>query len=130
MPTLMIGIGPASGPPVPPGSKKKQGLNAGEPPIPPRSPKLQPQSQPQPTSGPGAKASPEEAIAIRADEHCRNCENYIPESGQCQKVDGQWMPDDACKRYFQAAQQQQDDEGGDEGSGADPSANDQDGDEY
>lgn len=48
------------------------------------------------------KCSPERAIVIRADEHCRDCKNYEPTTGECHEVEGQYSPDDACYAYFES----------------------------
>lgn len=53
--------------------------------------------------GAGAgKASPEEALAVREDHHCKDCSNWLPQTGECSVVDGIWAPEDACLRYFEA----------------------------
>lgn len=46
------------------------------------------------------KASPEEAEVIRADEHCIDCKNYDPTSGDCTEVEGSFDPQDGCAEYF------------------------------
>ena len=46
------------------------------------------------------KASPVEATVIRSDEHCIDCQNYNPQDGTCEQVDGQFDPQDACVKYF------------------------------
>lgn len=46
------------------------------------------------------KASPEDAGVVRSDEHCIDCKNYDPTSGECAKVDGSYDPQDGCKDYF------------------------------
>lgn len=48
------------------------------------------------------KASPEEALAVREDHHCKDCSNWMPQTGECSAVDGIWAPEDACLRYFEA----------------------------
>ncbi len=48
------------------------------------------------------KCSPERAIVIRANEHCRDCKNYEPTTGECHEVEGVFEPDDACFSYFEA----------------------------
>lgn len=47
------------------------------------------------------KASAEEAEVIRADEHCLDCKNYDPTSGDCAKVSGSFDPQDACAEFFE-----------------------------
>src|SRR5262249_9751988 len=34
------------------------------------------------------KSSPERAIAVKSDQHCKNCTNWEPETGNCEKVSG------------------------------------------
>lgn len=48
----------------------------------------------------GGKMPVEEALVVRSDKHCNNCENYQPETGDCEKVEGSFDPDDACMRWF------------------------------
>lgn len=58
------------------------------------------------------KMSPERAIVVREHEHCRNCENYHPEDGSCDAVEGQFMPEDACFACFEPIADEQPDAGG------------------
>lgn len=57
----------------------------------------------------GEKMSPERAIVIREHEHCRNCENYHPEDGSCDEVEGQFSPEDACFACFEPIGDEQSD---------------------
>lgn len=50
-----------------------------------------------------AKASAEQAHVVRNNEHCKDCVHYQGESGECEKVDGTFDPEDSCVRYFEAA---------------------------
>lgn len=74
-------------------------------------------------SGAGqGSVSPEKAIVVRGDEHCKDCENYQPESGACSEVSGYFDPEDACVKYFKPlgnGEPDADDQGG-------PPDNDQD----
>src|SRR5882757_9061283 len=54
-----------------------------------------------PPGKPTGKASPEDAGVIRADEHCIDCTNYSPDSGECARVEGSYDPQDGCVQYFQ-----------------------------
>lgn len=60
----------------------------------------------------GEKMSPERAIVVREHEHCRNCENYHPEDGSCEEVEGQFSPEDACFANFEPIGDEQPDEMG------------------
>lgn len=33
-------------------------------------------------------------------DHCKNCQNWHADTGECDKVEGTWSPDDACVKYF------------------------------
>jgi hypothetical protein len=84
--TVAIGVGKppdGGGPDAPPdsGMPKAPGSDGGE-------------------KGEG-KAPPERAIVIRADQQCKDCENYTPESGECSEVEGFFDPSDACWCYFE-----------------------------
>lgn len=50
----------------------------------------------------GGKASAAEAWVTKADEHCKDCSNYHPDTGECDAVEGYYQPEDACKKYFEA----------------------------
>ena len=63
------------------------------------------------------KASLDEAIMVKADEHCIDCQNYEVSSGRCHKVVGFHAPEDACKNIFQALK---DDDGDDEAAVGEP----------
>jgi len=52
--------------------------------------------------GASGKASPAEAHVVKADQHCKDCENWDPSSGDCSAVDGNYDAEDACIKYFQA----------------------------
>lgn len=93
---LMIAIG------MPKGGAKNQASTAPEP---------------APDDQPSNKMSAEDALVIREDKHCRNCANYMAESGECEKVDGMFSPDDACLRYFEPAGSDQDEPDADEQGG-------------
>lgn len=64
--------------------------------------KMPPPGQASPAKG---KASAEEAQAVMSNEHCVDCQNWTPDTGECAKVDGTWAPEDACRVYFQAVSQ-------------------------
>ena len=49
----------------------------------------------------GGQHSAEDALVIRENQHCKDCENYDHVSGSCSKVDGGFAPEDACLRYFE-----------------------------
>jgi hypothetical protein len=67
------------------------------------------------------KMSPERAIVIRENEHCRNCENYHPEDGSCEAVEGVFAPEDACYACFEPiGDEQQPDAGGPPSAGGGP----------
>jgi len=74
--------------------------------------------------GGGEKHSPEEAIVIRADKHCKDCMNWEPQTGECHEVDGVWHPEDACARYFKASGESHDEPDPDDAGG--PSDSDED----
>lgn len=48
----------------------------------------------------GGKASREEAGVVPPDQHCIDCQNYDPQTGDCSKVEGSFEPDAACLKYF------------------------------
>ncbi len=75
---IVIGAHPASGKMPPPGADDK------------------------PMSDSDGKVSPEEATIIRSDEHCIDCKNYDPTSGECAKISGSFDPQDACVKFFEA----------------------------
>lgn len=90
-PAIIIGVGRKKGPPsMPPPedgapAKPKMGDDSNKP------------------ATPGKKASIAAAHKVGADQHCSNCTNYQAQSGECDKVQGMWEPDDACVRYFTPA---------------------------
>lgn len=49
----------------------------------------------------GGKATDEEAGAVMESDHCKNCKNWHADTGECDKVEGVWSPDDACVKYFE-----------------------------
>lgn len=63
----------------------------------------------------GGKMSADKALSVREDQHCRNCKNYEPMDGSCEKVEGQWNPEDACWVNFEPNGDQSD-QGGDNDS--------------
>jgi hypothetical protein len=90
---LIIGIKPKSGgpPPPPPGMKDVPGqMGMGDD---------KPDDQSGDSSG---KMPPEKALVIRAGHNCEDCQNYHDDTGECDKVEGQFSPDDACLREFEA----------------------------
>lgn len=86
-----------------------------KPPRPPAKfgggPKMAPPKPPEEenpeASAEGGKASREDALFVSSDKHCGNCSNYSQQDGSCAKVDGQFDPEDACLRYFQAGSSEQ-----------------------
>jgi hypothetical protein len=60
-----------------------------------------PQLESDPSGGPGGKASPADAHVVKADHHCKDCENWDPSSGDCSEVDGNYDAEDACIKYFE-----------------------------
>lgn len=74
--------------------------------------------------GPAGKMSPDEAIVIRANEHCIDCQNYNPQDGSCSKVDGNFDPQDSCHEAFSpisGGEPDADDQGGPSDQDADDS---------
>ncbi len=69
------------------------------------------------------KASPDKAIVIRADAHCKNCENYEPTTGECHEVEGVFDPDDACHAFYEGMGEEPDAD--DMGGAPDADADDQ-----
>lgn len=61
-------------------------------------------------NGGAGKASPHKAIVITADSHCKDCQNYHPDTGECDKVEGSFEPEDACHAYFTPISGDQDQE--------------------
>ena len=70
------------------------------------------------------KATPEDSQVIRANEHCIDCSNYDPTSGECEKVQGSFDPQDACSEYFSAIGSDEPD-ADDEGGASDADADDE-----
>jgi len=103
--TVAIGVGPKMPPPG--ASQMAQAAADGDP------------DDSMPASGAG-KISADKAISVKANEHCKDCQNYAPESGECQKVDGYWEPEDACVREFKpiAGNQDPDNDGDVDDGGA------------
>jgi hypothetical protein len=53
------------------------------------------------------KESEADAIVLRGGEKtCESCAHYRAESGDCEKVQGQFGPDDRCLRYYDAGSEQ------------------------
>ena len=67
------------------------------------------------------KASPDDAKVVHADQHCIDCQQYHPDTGDCDKVDGSFDPQDGCHMYFTEVA---DDEGA-EGEPAEGGSDDQ-----
>lgn len=97
----MIAIGKKRGPSMPPpGGDKKPGLavvisagpKAGDTPKP---------TEDEPGEPGEKKASPDRAIVIRSNEHCKDCSNYDPGTGECEEVEGVFDPEDACHAYYE-----------------------------
>lgn len=89
---LIIGIGkPKNGPPPPPAGRKDipgmMGMDDSKP--------------NDDSADDSGKKSPEEALVIRAGHDCDDCANYHSDSGECDKVSGQFSPEDGCLRYFE-----------------------------
>ena len=105
---------------APPGVKKKPGLviAVGMKPggmKPPGMGKDAPDDTPPDDSQEGKKHSVAEAHKVGAEEHCANCQHYQADSGECEEVEGYWDPQDACVKYFEAANGAEDEEEGGEG---------------
>lgn len=76
----------------------------------------------------GGKATAEKALVVREDHHCDSCMNWIPDSGECQKVEGFFSPQDACLRYFRHANEedeQAEPDADEQGGSSDMDADDQ-----
>lgn len=55
----------------------------------------------------GGKESEADAIVLRGGEKtCESCVNYDAQQGSCEKVDGQFDPDDRCLRYYEAGSEE------------------------
>ena len=53
----------------------------------------------------GSKESEADAIVLRGgDKTCESCTNYDAQQGTCEKVDGQFDPDDRCLRFYESAE--------------------------
>lgn len=74
--------------------------------------------------GSSGKMSPDEAVVIRANQHCIDCQNYNPQDGSCSAVDGSYDPQDACHEAFVAISDQEPD-ADDMGGSSDNDADDQ-----
>ena len=69
-------------------------------------PKVQPADGMDDDSSSG-KESESDAIVLRGGEKtCESCTNYDAQQGTCQKVDGQFDPDDRCLRYYEAGSEE------------------------
>ena len=62
--------------------------------------RMPPPGMDSPGGSPSGKVSPDEAKVVREDEHCVDCRNYSPDSGECEKVEGSFSPDDGCHMFF------------------------------
>lgn len=82
------------------------------------------------TAGPGKKASVADAHVVRSDQHCQNCTNYTPESGECSKVEGPFDPDDSCIRYFTPIGGHSEPDADEQGGASDQDADDMQGSSY
>lgn len=51
--------------------------------------------------GPAGKHSEAEAHPVRANEHCKDCRNWVEMDGSCKEVEGSWEPEDACVKFFE-----------------------------
>lgn len=63
----------------------------------------------------GGKVSGEEAGLVLDSEHCIDCTMYHPDTGECDKVEGNLSPQDGCAKYFdpiQGGEPDADDQGG------------------
>ena len=50
----------------------------------------------------GAKASPDEAGLVTADQRCGDCVNWSYDTGECSKVEGVMSACAGCRNYFEA----------------------------
>lgn len=116
---LIIGIGkkPGGPPPPPPGMKdipEQMGMSADKP-----------DNDLSDEGDDSGKSTPEEALVVRAGHDCDDCKNYHADTGDCDKVSGQFSPEDSCLRFFEAKGGDEDDEmGGDENDSLDETPND------
>ena len=62
------------------------------------------------------KISPDKALVSHGDEQCSNCSNYHAEDGSCEKVQGQFSPDDRCWSMYSAMGDESGDADGDAGA--------------
>jgi len=102
-PELVVAIGVGSKPggrkPAPGEPEQEKELSGASDPM--ESNAIQPKADGGFSASSG-KASPEEALVVREDHHCKDCSNWMPQTGECSVVDGVWAPEDACLRYFEA----------------------------
>lgn len=75
--------------------------------------------------GKSGKASAEEAGVVLDSEHCIDCKNYHPDTGECDKVDGIYSPQDGCHEYFTAIDHGGEPDADDAGGVPDGDADDQ-----
>lgn len=75
------------------------------------------------SSGSG-KSSPEEAGVVLDSEHCIDCANYHPDTGECDTVEGTYSPQDGCAKYFTPISGDKEPDADDQSAG--PSDNDAD----
>lgn len=80
-----------------------------------------------PSSGPDeqGKLTPGPHDIVHADQHCIDCKWYNVDDGTCQKWSGQYDPQDACWKYFDAADESDEPDADDQGGGG-PNDNDAD----
>jgi hypothetical protein len=75
------------------------------------------------TDDAGGKESESDAIVLRGGEKtCESCKNYDAQQGTCQKVDGQFDPDDRCLRYYDAGSEEMEEAEESEGMSMTPPA--------
>ena len=98
---IAIGIGPKKPGDGPQGDERPSGMPKGEdmPPEPLTPPSAGAAGAPGDEEDEG-KASPEKAIVIRADNHCKDCKNYDTMTGDCSEVEGVFQPEDGCWSFF------------------------------
>lgn len=104
MKEIIIGIGKKAGgpPPRPSGMNDMPGMRDDSAP-------------PDDGNEDSGKVSPEDALVIRAGHDCDDCQNYHSDTGECDKVEGQFSPEDTCLRYFEPKSEGESDDEGAEG---------------
>ncbi len=120
-PGIVIAFGhPGKGPkmpPPPPPKGKKPGLAIAVG-IGPKPPGAAPDGQSQHDHDTG-KLTPGPGQIIPADHHCKDCANYSAQTGECAKWTGQYMPEDACEKFFTPLNDDDNDGDEDQTGGAD-----------